>query len=138
VSIRLVIAEDHPLSREGLRQYLEMAGDIEVVGEASNGQELLELLERPEVAPDVALVDARMPVMDGISAARAIAERFPGVAVIILSAFEDTQQVDNALGAGVHGYVLKDRGGEELIRALRRVLAGETVIDTERQSAAGR
>jgi DNA-binding NarL/FixJ family response regulator len=134
MTIRVVIAEDHPLSREGLRQYLSMPEDIKVVGEASNGLELLELLQSMAEAPDVAVVDARMPALDGIAAARAMSERFPEVAVVILSAFDDPELVEAALQAGVRGYVLKDRDAQDLIRAVRRVFIGERFIDTQRQS----
>jgi len=129
MTIRVIIADDHPLSRDGLRQYLQMEGDMEVVGEAANGRELLALLERTHPQPDVAVVDARMPEMDGLEATRMIRERFPGVGVLMLSAFDDQWLVMEALRAGARGYALKDKDPAHLVRAIRAAAGGEMVID---------
>jgi DNA-binding NarL/FixJ family response regulator len=126
VSLRVVIADDHPLTREGVRAFLEME-DIQVLGEASNGLELLSLLE--ECSPDVAVVDASMPEMDGVEAAKLIHERFPQVHVLMLSAFDEPERVAAALEAGAEGYVLKDRDASHLLQALRALAAGYSVVD---------
>ncbi|MGZ6546071.1 MAG: response regulator, partial [Actinomycetota bacterium] len=101
--IKVAIADDHSLVRQGLRRYLEMADGIEVVGEASDGRELLTLIE--ETDPDIALVDIRMPEMDGLEAAREIRDRFPKVGVIMLTAYDDRQFVVEAVRSGARGYV---------------------------------
>jgi two-component system response regulator DegU len=129
VRIEVVIADDHPLSREGIRQFLEMEGDIEVVGEASDGLELLSLIEQQSPGPDVALVDARMPKMDGVEATKRIRARFPNVRVLMLSAFDDRDIVFSAVEAGARGYILKDREADHLIEAVRSVVSGQFVVD---------
>src|SRR6266508_3931589 len=93
MAIKVVIADDHSLVRQGLRRYLEMAGDIQVVGEASNGREVLGLMENGGGQPDIVLLDIRMPEMDGLEAARKIKELHPGVGVIMLTAYDDRQVV---------------------------------------------
>ena len=127
--IEVVIADDHPLSREGVRQFLEMEGDIEVVGEASDGLELLSLIEQQLPGPDVALVDARMPRMDGVEVTKRIRARFPNVRVLMLSAFDDRELVFSAVEAGARGYILKDREADHLIEAVRSVVSGQFVVD---------
>jgi DNA-binding NarL/FixJ family response regulator len=129
VAIKVVIADDHPLSREGIRQFLQMEGEIEVIGEASNGRELLALLET--CSPDVALVDTRMPEMGGVEAAKEIKERFPRVRVLMLSAFDDRDVVIKALDAGARGYILKDRDAHNLIEAVQAVLDGQVIVDPQ-------
>ena len=101
MTIRVAIADDHSLVRQGLRRYLDMAEGIEVVGEASNGKELLELVEHS--TPDIALVDIRMPEMDGLEAARQIRDQFPAVGVIMLTAYDDRQFVVEAVRSGARG-----------------------------------
>ena len=127
MTIRVVIADDHPLSREGVRQFLEMEEQIEVIGEAADGEELLSLLERAPA--DVALVDTRMPKMSGLEAAQAIKERFPQVRVLMLSAFDDRDVVIGALDAGARGYILKDRDAHQLIEAVLAVVDGQVIVD---------
>jgi DNA-binding NarL/FixJ family response regulator len=128
-SIKVAIADDHSLVRQGLRRYLETADGIEIVGEAANGIELLELLEK--TSPKIALVDIRMPEMDGLEAARNIRERFPDVGVIMLSAYDDRQFVVEAVRSGARGYVLKARDAEHLIQTVRLVADGNMVIDPQ-------
>jgi NarL family two-component system response regulator LiaR len=127
VAIKVVIADDHSLVRQGLRRYLELAGDIEIVGEASSGAEVIAEVERQ--TPDVALLDIRMPDMDGLEAAATIGGKFPDVGVIMLTAYDDRQFVVDAVRAGARGYVLKARDAEHLTQTVRLVAAGNLVID---------
>jgi DNA-binding NarL/FixJ family response regulator len=127
VAIKVVIADDHSLVRQGLRRYLELAGDIEIVGEASTGAEVIAEVERQ--TPDVALLDIRMPDMDGLEAAATIGGKFPDVGVIMLTAYDDRQFVVDAVRAGARGYVLKARDAEHLTQTVRLVAAGNLVID---------
>jgi two-component system, NarL family, response regulator LiaR len=127
VSIKVVIADDHSLVRQGLRRYLELAGDIEIVGEASTGAEVIAEVERQ--SPDIALLDIRMPDMDGLEAAATIGGKYPDVGVIMLTAYDDRQLVVDAVRAGARGYVLKARDAEHLTQTVRLVAAGNLVID---------
>src|ERR687891_2087016 len=129
VTIRVAIADDHSLVRQGLRRYLDMADGIEVVGEASNGKELLDLIGKE--IPDIALIDIRMPEMDGLEAAREIREKHEKVGVIMLTAYDDRQFVVEAVRAGARGYVLKARDAEHLIQTVRLVAGGNMVIDPQ-------
>jgi DNA-binding NarL/FixJ family response regulator len=129
VTIRVAIADDHSLVRQGLRRYLDMADGIEVVGEAANGQELVDLVAKEE--PDIALVDIRMPEMDGLEAARKIRETHPKTGVIMLTAYDDRQFVVEAVRSGARGYVLKARDAEHLIQTVRLVAGGNMVIDPQ-------
>ena len=124
--IRVIIAEDHAVVREGTRQIIERQEDIEVVGEAANGAEAVALVER--VNPDVAIVDISMPVMSGIEATEKIKATHPGTAVLILTADDDDQYIFALLGAGAAGYLLKDVPAAEVVRAIRSVHAGEPVL----------
>src|SRR2546423_6392338 len=127
--IKVVIADDHSLVRQGLRRYLEMAGDIQVVGEASNGREVLGLMENGGGEPDIVLLDIRMPEMDGLEAARKIKQRHPKVGVIMLTAYDDRQFVVEAVRSGARGYVLKARDAEHLIQTVRLVAGGNMGVD---------
>ena len=129
MTIRVAIADDHSLVRQGLRRYLDMAEGIEVVGEAANGQELVDLVAKEE--PDIALVDIRMPEMDGLEAARKIRETHPKTGVIMLTAYDDRQFVVEAVRSGARGYVLKARDAEHLIQTVRLVAGGNMVIDPQ-------
>jgi DNA-binding NarL/FixJ family response regulator len=129
VTIRVAIADDHSLVRQGLRRYLDMAEGIEVVGEAANGQELVDLVAQEE--PDIALVDIRMPEMDGLEAARKIRETHPKTGVIMLTAYDDRQFVVEAVRSVARVYVLKARDAEHLIQTVRLVAGGNMVIDPQ-------
>jgi NarL family two-component system response regulator LiaR len=129
VSIRVVIADDHSLVRQGLRRYLEMAEGIEVVGEASTGGEAVDLVEQER--PDIALMDIRMPEMDGLEAARTISARFPETGIVMLTAYDDRHFVVEAVRAGARGYVLKARDAEHLTQTVRLVAGGNMVIDPQ-------
>jgi NarL family two-component system response regulator LiaR len=124
--IRVMIADDHAVVREGTRRMLEQEEDIEVVGEAADGEEAIRLAE--ELKPDVAIVDIAMPKLDGIEATRQIKERCSSVTVLILSAYDDDQFVFSLLEAGAAGYLLKTVRSGELIDAVRAVHAGESVL----------
>src|SRR6266700_3930222 len=131
MAIRVVIADDHSLVRQGLRRYLEMAGDIDVIGEASNGTEVLRMIDNGTGEPDIVLLDIRMPEMDGLETARRIRVRHPNVGIIILTAYDDRQFVVEAVRAGARGYVLKARDAEHLIQTVRLVAGGNMVIDPQ-------
>jgi two-component system response regulator DegU len=133
MAIKVVIADDHSLVRQGLRRYLEMAGDIEVLGEAANGNEVLSIIERSNGSgqPDIVLLDIRMPEMDGLETARRIRLKHPAIGVIMLTAYDDRQFVVEAVRAGARGYVLKARDAEHLIQTVRLVAGGNMVIDPQ-------
>jgi DNA-binding NarL/FixJ family response regulator len=126
--IRAAIADDQPLARAGLRAMLVLAGDLTVVGEATNGAEAVQLARSER--PDVLLMDVRMPVMDGIEATRRIAADpdLRAVRVIILTTFDLDEHVYGALRAGASGFILKDIPPEQLFDAVRVVAAGEALL----------
>ena len=124
--IRLLIADNHPVVRDGLRGMVASEPDLEVVGEAGNGLEALALV--PRVRPDVALVDLRMPALDGVATIRALRERHPEVRVLVLTTFDTERDVVSAIEAGATGYLLKDAPRAELFRAVRAAARGETVL----------
>ena len=124
--IKILIADDHAVVREGTRRILAKEPDMEVVAEAANGTEAVKLAGSSN--PDVAIIDIAMPEMDGIEATRRIKELYPGVAVLILSAYDDDQFVFSLLEAGAAGYLLKSVRGHELVNAVRQVYSGESVL----------
>jgi DNA-binding NarL/FixJ family response regulator len=124
--IRVLIADDHAVVREGTRRMLEQEGDMEVVGEAVDGEEAVRLAD--ETKPDVAIVDISMPKLDGIEATRQIKSRCPSVTILILSAYDDDQFVFSLLEAGAAGYLLKSVRSRELVDAVRAVYGGESVL----------
>ena len=126
---RLVLADDHDLLRKGLRSVLESEPDLEVVGEASNGLEVLELCRR--LRPDLVLMDVRMPEMDGLAATRELKREHPDISVLMVTMHENPDYLLEALDAGASGYVLKDATGDRLINAVRRTLSGETPLNQE-------
>ncbi|OGO05965.1 MAG: DNA-binding response regulator [Chloroflexi bacterium RBG_13_56_8] len=124
--IRILLADDHVMVREGTRQILEREPDLVVVAEASNGREAIDLAARE--APDVAVVDISMPVMNGIEATKGIKHISPRTAVLVLTAYDDDQYVYAILRAGAAGYLLKNARGKEIAEAVRRVYEGEPVL----------
>lgn len=124
---RVLIVDDHQLIRSGLATLLDPYDDLEVVGEAADGEEAVELVTSN--APDVVLMDLSMPVMDGVEATRRILERHPSVAVVVLTSFADKARVDDALEAGAVGYLLKDSEPQELLAGIRSAAAGHAPLD---------
>ncbi len=122
----MVLADDHMLFREGTRNLIEQEQDIEVIGEASDGEEAVDLVTK--LHPDVALVDIAMPKVNGIEATRQMKARYPATAVLILTAYDNDQYIFALLEAGAAGYLLKNVSGKELINAIRAVHAGEAVL----------
>jgi len=125
--IRILLADDHTVVREGTRQILERQEDFEVVAEASDGQEAIALAEKER--PDIALLDISMPVVNGIEATRGIKELLPQTAVLVFTAYDYDEYVFAILEAGAAGYLLKNARSSELVDAIRRVHAGESVLD---------
>jgi DNA-binding NarL/FixJ family response regulator len=125
-AVRVLIADDHPLFREGMRGRLDRMGDIAVVGEASDGDEAVRLSR--ELEPHVVLMDIKMPGLNGIEATREILRANPRVGVLMLTMFEDDDSVFAAMRAGARGYLLKDSGGEGVVHAIRAVTSGEAVF----------
>lgn len=127
--IRVVLADDNAVIRKGLSFFLSHQADILLAGEARDGQAAVGLCE--QVRPDVVLMDLFMPGMDGLSAARLIHSRWPGIRVIALSGYLDPQLVEEAFQAGASGYLLKDVSGEELVQAIHNVLDGLPTLAPE-------
>jgi len=126
-SIRVLIADDHRLFRQGLRQICETVGGFQVVGEAGNGREAIEMAQR--LQPDVILMDINMPVLDGVQATSLITENNPAARVIILTMYKQDQYVFEAIKVGARGYLLKDIDEQELVDAVRAVHRGEALIN---------
>jgi DNA-binding NarL/FixJ family response regulator len=125
--IRVVIADDQRVVREGLALVLGLLQDVEVVGVASDGAEALALAQ--DLHPDIVLMDLRMPRCDGVAATRLLREREPGIRVVVLTTYSDDRSVIDAFRAGARGYLTKDAGGAEIRQALRHVLDDNAVID---------
>jgi len=126
---RLLIAEDHALVREGLRAMLAGEPDLEVVGEAENGKEAVELCR--SLTPDLVLMDVRMPEMDGLEATKTIKESQPEVIVLMVTTHQDPDYLLEAVRSGAAGYVLKESSKPQLLSAVRRVLSGENALNQE-------
>jgi NarL family two-component system response regulator LiaR len=124
--IKVIIADDHALFREGTRSLIAQEKDMEVVGEASDGEETVRLVT--ELHPHVVLMDIAMPRLNGIEATKQIKADYPATAVLILTAYDNDQYVVALLEAGAAGYLLKNVGGKDLINAIRAVHAGEAVL----------
>jgi DNA-binding NarL/FixJ family response regulator len=125
-TIRVLIADDHPLFREGMRGRLNRVADTQVVAEAASGDEAVELAKKLEL--DVILMDIKMPGLNGIEATREILRARPEISVLVLTMFEDDDSVFAAMRAGARGYLLKDSGGEGVVHAIRAVASGEAVF----------
>jgi DNA-binding NarL/FixJ family response regulator len=132
--IRVLIVDDQRLLCEGFRTLIELETNLEVVGMAGDGEEALALVERLQTertAPDVVLMDVRMPRLDGIAATRAFKERWPEIHIVILTTFDDREPIQAALQAGAEGYVLKDITSEQLAATIRVVAQGQVLLHPE-------
>ena len=130
--IQVLVVDDHAVVRRGVVAYLDALEDVAVAGEAGTGQEALDRLGRAAVhdeLPDVVLMDLQMPEMDGVTATGEIVRRFPGVRVVILTSFGETERVHAALEKGASGYLLKDAGPAEVDAALRAAVRDEVFLD---------
>ncbi len=125
-TVRVVIADDHPVVRAGLRGMLEPESDIEVVGEATNGREAVSLVGRLE--PEVVLMDLQMPELDGVAATKQIRDRYPETNVLVLTTFDTDADITRAISAGATGYLLKDAPRQDLFQAIRAAARGESVL----------
>ena len=127
--IKLLIVDDHAMVREGVKMYLKFDPTLEVIGEASNGQEALELLT--QLSPDVILMDLVMPVLDGISTITEVKKRYPDIEIIALTSVLEDEKVVGAVQAGATGYLLKDSKPQELIEAIHAAGRGEVRLHPE-------
>jgi DNA-binding NarL/FixJ family response regulator len=137
--VRLLLADDHRMFRQGLRELLERKTHFQVVGEAQTGREVLAQIAT--LRPDIVLLDIQMPELDGISVARQLAEEHPEIKIIMLTMYRQDQHLLEAIKAGIKGYLLKDADAEELIKVIERVHRGESALDpalTDRVFAAVR
>ena len=123
---RIMLADDHPLLRQALRDVLEKQPDFEVIAEASNGEEAVKMTA--EMLPDVVIMDISMPVLNGLEATRQIKEDNPSVAVLVLTVHSDSEHILSILRAGAGGYLTKSVYGDEVIHAVRALVSGETVL----------
>ena len=121
--IRIVLADDHTIVRNGIRSLLEGLADIDIVGEAQNGAEAITKVK--ELSPDIVMIDIAMPVMTGIEATARISKLYPGTRCLVLSMHHDEDYILKSLEAGAYGYLLKDNTRDEMLRAIRSVATGE-------------
>jgi DNA-binding NarL/FixJ family response regulator len=126
-TVRLVLADDHRMFRQGLREIIERQPRFEVVGEAATGGEALALVER--LRPDVLLLDIQMPAPNGVEVARRLGETLPEVKIVMLTMYREDQHLVEAIQAGARGYLLKDADADELLGVLERVARGESALD---------
>ena len=129
MSIKVFLADDHRMVRDGFRLLLETQSDIKVVGEAGNGRETVRQVVK--LAPDIVLMDIAMPDLNGIEATQKISEECPATKTIILSMFSTTQHISRAFKAGARGYILKESAGDNLIKAVRMVYGGKIFLCEE-------
>jgi two-component system NarL family response regulator len=126
-ALKVLIADDHEIVREGLVALLDMADDINVVGEATDGREAIDMTK--QLRPDIVLMDIRMAKLDGVQATREIKAKFPNVHVIALTNYDDDEYVFDCLRYGASGYLLKDVGSEDLVKAIKSAAQGESLVD---------
>ena len=126
---KIIIVDDHPLFREGIKLLIENEGIGEVIAEAENGREFLDLIEKS--APDLVLMDIEMPVMGGLEATREALARWPDLKILVISMFSDRDHYENMIAAGVMGFVLKTSGKQELEKAITNVAKGESYFSNE-------
>ena len=128
MSVRIILSDDHKIVREGIRALIEKQPDLEIVGEAEDGHETLDLIE--ETLPDIAIIDVAMVNLNGIETTRRIVDKHPEIKVIALSMYSDKRLVDNMLKAGASAYLLKDCAFEELVKAIRTVLVNQIYLSS--------
>jgi len=124
--IRVLLADDQNIIREGIRSLLQDHADIEIVGEAANGRQLIEMTA--ELEPDIVLTDIRMPIMDGVEATRLIKQQRPQTIVIMLTTFDDDEYIIEAMTSGADGYLLKDISSTQLVQSLRDSMQGNLIL----------
>jgi DNA-binding NarL/FixJ family response regulator len=127
MAIRVLLVDDQALFREGLETLLSVHKDIQVVGQASNGQEAVDVAAK--IQPDVVLMDVRMPILDGVRATNLVRQALPDCRVIVLTTFDDDEYVFDALRAGAVGYLLKDVASARLVEAIRATARGESILE---------
>jgi NarL family two-component system response regulator LiaR len=127
--IRVMLVDDHTMVRRGLATFLHVFDDLELAGEAADGEAAIQLCAR--LLPDVVLMDMVLPGTDGVTATRVIRQRFPMIQVVALTSFKEEELVQNALQAGAIGYLLKDVSADELAQAIRTAHAGRATLSTE-------
>ena len=125
-SVRVLVADDQLITRSGLRSLLASSAEVEVIGEAADGAEVI--LKASELEPDIILMDLRMPVLNGIEATRRIHRAQPHIGILVVTMFEDDTSVFPAIRAGARGYLLKDTGQDELLRAVQTVASGGVIF----------
>lgn len=127
--VRLLLCDDHAMFRQGLRSILETEDDMRIIGEAATGREAVR--HALETKPDVILMDIQMPELDGVAATKAILAEDPDIRVIVLTMYRQDRYVFEAIKVGARGYMLKDAGAGDLVDSIRRVAAGETLLNAE-------
>lgn len=127
--IRVVVSDDQDIVRDGLVTVLSLLADVDVVGEATNGREAVEVVDR--VRPDVVLMDLRMPVLDGVGATEEIVSAHPEIAVLVLTTYDDDASISRALAAGARGFLTKDASRQDIAAALRSVARGQAIFDAK-------
>ena len=127
--IKILVVDDQALIREGLNMMLGLYEEIEVVGEANNGQEVIEILGKKDV--DVILMDIRMPIMNGVEATKIIKEKYPHIKILILTTFNEDEYIFEGLNNGADGYILKDIGSKELVNNIKAVYQGDMLFHGE-------
>lgn len=127
--IKVLIVDDQSLIREGLTMMLNLYNTVSIVGEATNGKEAMEILEREKV--DLVLMDIRMPIIDGVEATKIIKERYPDIKVLILTTFNEDEYIFEGLKNGADGYLLKDISSEELVKAIETVYEGNILLQPD-------
>jgi len=128
-SIRVLLADDHSITRNGLKTILSLYDDIVLVGEASNGMDAIKICKKTN--PDIILMDLDMPILDGVSATGIIRKECPGVKVIALTSFTDKKLVNNAIKTGVSSYIVKNISPDELIKAIRSTFLGKIILSPQ-------
>jgi len=127
--INIILADDQKIVREGIKMILSLDDEINILGEAENGSQLLILLKK--VLPDVILMDVRMPIMDGVEATKTIKEKYKNIKVIILTTFSEDEYIFKAIKNGADGYILKDAGSDYIIKAIKSAYNGTMLLDPE-------